>query len=68
MDFEHSARICNSGGRQGKGGGGVRAGRSGRGRSKSQVRGRGRGAHFSICMRCECHDTLVNFFLFSHIQ
>ena len=31
---------------------------------KSQVRGRGRGAHFSVCMRCECHDTLVNYLFF----
>ena len=66
MDFEHSARICNSGDQRERGGlraRGVRRGRRGRGRSTSQVRRCGRGAHFSICMRYECHDTLVNLFL-----
>ena len=71
VDFEHSARICNGGDQRERGGPhacGVRRVRRGRGRSTSQLRGCGRGAHFSVCMRCECHNTLVNLFLFFHIQ
>ena len=42
----------------------MRQGRRGRGGSISQVRGRGRGAHFSVCMRWECYDTLVKCLIF----
>ena len=33
-------------------------------RINRQVRGRGRGAHFSVCIRCKCHGTLVDCLIF----
>ena len=63
----NTVRDCDSIGQRGRGGlcaRGVRWGRRGVGRRKSRVRGHGHGAHFSICLRCECHDTLVNCLIF----
>ena len=63
----NTVRDCGDVDQQGRAGlcaCGVRWGRRGRSRSKGQVRGRGHGAHFSVCMRCECHDTLVNCLIF----
>ena len=43
---------------------GARRGRRGEVRVKVKLGGRGHGAHFSVCMKCECHDTLVNCLIF----